>query len=82
MPGKRYDDYIFDLYGTLVDIHTDEDAPTLWAAMAVYYGQRGAEWQAAELQAAYRRHECGSGGGNEGCIHAPGCPRGPSGKPD
>ena len=51
----KYDDYIFDLYGTLVDIHTDEDAPELWAAMAAYYSQQGAEWQAAELRAAYRR---------------------------
>ena len=25
-----YDTYIFDLYGTLVDIHTDEDKEELW----------------------------------------------------
>ena len=51
----KYDDYIFDLYGTLVDIHTDEDAPELWAGMAAYYSQRGAAYQAEELHGAYRR---------------------------
>ena len=28
--------YIFDLYGTLVDIRTDESMPTLWRRMAVF----------------------------------------------
>ena len=32
----RFRDCIFDLYGTLVDIRTDEDAPELWEAMAGY----------------------------------------------
>lgn len=27
---KKFDNYIFDLYGTLVDIHTDEDTTYLW----------------------------------------------------
>ena len=51
----KYDDYIFDLYGTLVDIHTDEDAPELWTEMAAYYSRRGAAYQAEELHSAYRR---------------------------
>lgn len=46
---------IFDLYGTLVDIHTDEDMPGLWAAMAAYYRERGAAYEPAELRSAYRR---------------------------
>ena len=25
-----YDNYIFDLYGTLVDIHTDESDTAIW----------------------------------------------------
>lgn len=33
---KAYQNYIFDLYGTLVDIHTDEDSPQLWASFALY----------------------------------------------
>ena len=28
----QYDNYVFDLYGTLVDIHTEEDFPKLWCA--------------------------------------------------
>ncbi|SFC60966.1 HAD family hydrolase [Butyrivibrio sp. YAB3001] len=31
---KDFDNYIFDLYGTLVDIHTDEEQPILWEKMA------------------------------------------------
>lgn len=33
---KEYETYIFDLYGTLIDIHTDEEDPTLWEKMADY----------------------------------------------
>lgn len=51
----RYQHCVFDLYGTLVDIHTDEDAPGLWAAMADYYRERGAAYEPGELRAAYRR---------------------------
>ena len=51
----KYEDYIFDLYGTLVDIHTDEDMPELWEEMAVYYARRGAAYQSEELRKAYRR---------------------------
>lgn len=51
----RYPHCIFDLYGTLVDIHTDEDAPGLWSAMAAYYRERGAAYEAAELHRAYLR---------------------------
>ena len=29
----RYKNYIFDLYGTLVDIHTEEDNQELWEKM-------------------------------------------------
>ena len=33
---KHYDAYLFDLYGTLVDIHTDEGRPAVWRALAAY----------------------------------------------
>lgn len=33
---KEYETYIFDLYGTLIDIHTDEEDPALWEKMADY----------------------------------------------
>lgn len=51
----RYRHCIFDLYGTLVDIRTDEDAPGLWAAMADYYRAQGCDYDAAGLRTAYRR---------------------------
>ena len=46
---------IFDLYGTLVDIHTDEDAPLLWEKLAIFYGFYGARYEPRELRAAYER---------------------------
>ena len=30
----KYENYIFDLYGTLVDINTDEEKRELWAKLA------------------------------------------------
>lgn len=46
---------IFDLYGTLVDIHTDEDDPALWRALALEYRQHGALFRPKQLRAAYLR---------------------------
>lgn len=37
-----YDNYIFDLYGTLVDIHTDESDTAIWEKLAMFYGYYGA----------------------------------------
>ena len=48
----RYTDLIFDLYGTLVDIHTEEDAP-VWEKTALFFGFHGAHYSGAELQAAF-----------------------------
>lgn len=50
----RYTDVLFDLYGTLVDIHTEENAPT-WEKTALFYGFYGAPYTAAELEAAYKK---------------------------
>ena len=33
---KAYDNYIFDLYGTLVDIHTEENDPLVWKKLALF----------------------------------------------
>ena len=44
---KEYDAYLFDLYGTLVDIHTDEDQPAFWKKLCnvfFHYGIRY-EWR-------------------------------------
>lgn len=48
----KYTDLIFDLYGTLVDIHTEEDAP-VWEKTALYFGFHGAHYTGSELKAAY-----------------------------
>lgn len=50
-----YENILFDLYGTLIDIRTDEEMPELWEKMAVYYSERGAEYTADEIQKEYVR---------------------------
>lgn len=47
-----YTDLIFDLYGTLVDIHTDENE-TVWEKTAIYFGFYGAHYTAPELKKAF-----------------------------
>ena len=49
----KYTDLIFDLYGTLVDIHTEED-DTVWEKTAIYFGFYGAHYTPAELKEAFR----------------------------
>ena len=49
----QYTDLIFDLYGTLVDIHTEEDE-TVWEKTALYFGFYGAHYTGAELKKAFR----------------------------
>ena len=49
----NYTDLIFDLYGTLVDIHTEEDS-TVWEKTALYFGYYGAQYTGKELKAAFQ----------------------------
>ncbi len=49
------DHYIFDLYGTLVDIRTNENKASLWKYMAGYMTLQGAPYSAAELRKRYSR---------------------------
>lgn len=49
----KYQNYVFDLYGTLVDIHTDEEQQMLWEKMAMFYGYQGAFYTPAELHDAF-----------------------------
>lgn len=48
-----YKNYVFDLYGTLVDIHTDEEQAELWEKLSLFYGYYGAVYTPAELREAY-----------------------------
>ena len=45
----NYENYIFDLYGTLIDIHTEEGELKLWEALAEFYGKQGASYEAQEI---------------------------------
>lgn len=67
---RDFANYVFDFYGTLVDIHTDENKPALWQFMAALYSTcgcllspddlRDAFWRtdAAERAAARRSSPC------------------------
>lgn len=48
--------YVFDLYGTLVDIRTNEDKPYLWKKMAEFYALHGAHYTPKELAKAYWKY--------------------------
>ena len=60
----KYTDLIFDLYGTLVDIHTEEN-DLVWEKTALYFGFYGAQFTGAELrnqfQSAMQRREAQAG---------------------
>ena len=49
----NYDTYVFDLYGTLVDIHTEEGDRILWEKLALFYGYYDALYDWEELKNAY-----------------------------
>lgn len=60
----RYTDLVFDLYGTLVDIHTEE-TDLVWEKTALYFGFYGAAYTAqtlkADFQAALHAREARAG---------------------
>lgn len=64
----RYTDLIFDLYGTLVDIHTEENE-LAWDKTALYFDYYGAAYTGTELRAAFEaemtRREVKAGQGYE-----------------
>lgn len=50
-----YKNYVFDLYGTLIDINTDEWCDDIWKKMAIMYGYKGAHYTYEELHSEYDR---------------------------
>jgi putative hydrolase of the HAD superfamily len=50
-----FDNYVFDLYGTLVDIRTDEEQDILWEKLALFYGYYDAIYRPEELKEAFHR---------------------------
>ena len=56
---KEYKNYIFDLYGTLLDIHTDENSKELWKIMRDFYNVYGCEWKQKQLKDAFFLYDAG-----------------------
>lgn len=52
---KQYRNYIFDLYGTLINIHTNQKWPYFWKKMAEYYNCFGTSFTGESLRGAYER---------------------------
>lgn len=50
---KEYQNYLFDLYGTLVDVHTDEDKDLLWQRLCILLGTEGVYCTAQYLKEKY-----------------------------
>lgn len=50
-----YDNVIFDLYGTLIDIHTDEESIDVWKHMCGFYSEYGVKYNPAGLRSRYKR---------------------------
>ena len=48
-----YTNYIFDLYGTLVDINTDEDSNEFWYKLSLFYSYKGAKYSDKEIKEMY-----------------------------
>ncbi len=49
--------YVFDLYGTLIDIKTDESDPRLWKALADVYRRYGSPYTPTGLRCAFLKLE-------------------------
>lgn len=49
-----FKNYIFDLYGTLIDIRTDEDSDALWTKMVMIYGYRNCQYSVFEIRRMYK----------------------------
>ena len=49
-----YDNILFDLYGTLIDLHTNETKAVLWQNMARLYSMYGAGYEASEFRKRFR----------------------------
>jgi putative hydrolase of the HAD superfamily len=50
-----YNNYIFDLYGTLVDIHTDEEKAEFWKKLELYFNFHGTSYTSEALKEAYTK---------------------------
>lgn len=49
-----YQNYLFDLYGTLVDIHTNEEKASVWNNLACFMSMQNAPYQGNELKTQFQ----------------------------
>jgi len=52
---SQFQNYVFDLYGTLVSIRTDENQPALWKWLCDYYQAFGSHYTPAMLRRQYHQ---------------------------
>ena len=52
--AKQYANYLFDLYGTLADIHTNEESPAFWRSVSRLLGMQGVDRSPSELKQRYQ----------------------------
>ncbi len=50
----KYENYIFDLYATLVDIHTNQNPAVFWRRIAAIMHSYGAVYKPSDLKKRYR----------------------------
>lgn len=48
-----YKNFIFDLYGTLIDLSTNEEKDELWTKLSLFYSYNGAKYEKGELKEDY-----------------------------
>ena len=51
-----FKNYVFDLYGTLIDINTNEWQKKLWEKLSILYKYKGASYTAKEIAADYGKY--------------------------
>lgn len=51
-----YQNYIFDFYGTLVDIETDEESKDVWKKISYYMGYQGGFYDPEVIQESYKKY--------------------------
>ncbi|MDT8717784.1 HAD hydrolase-like protein [Clostridium sp. 19966] len=45
-----YRNFVFDLYGTLINIHTNEEKSIVWKKLSLFYSYNGANYKPNELK--------------------------------
>lgn len=51
----KYKNILFDLYGTLVDIHTDEESENIWEKMCLFYGYHQVYYTAGKMRNTFEK---------------------------